>query len=822
MPISDPLHGSGRATRGLGLSSSASAASTVAPSVASILILALGTAGAARAADAEAASADADDIGKNQVTEVVVTARKRGEERLQDIPTAISAFGEDTLQKMGVTKFTDFAYQVPGLTFNDTGQGEKRYILRGVQSAGQEQVAVYFDEVPAPGIQSSSGDSGSQTPDLLLVDLERIEVLKGPQGTTFGANSQTGVVRFIAKKPRLDKIEGQIKVGAQDLQHGDAGASASGMFNLPLITDKLALRATAYYDKTGGYVDNVRLGNEDINWSRTTGGRAILRWMPRESTTVDTMIWLQKRDVGGASGFHPFDTFHTGSNPTDQGFKDNLPAFAFFDTGQFNNGDYVQTPRPDEQQLYSVVLTQDVKFATLTATGSLYKRDFGFFRDNTWSVISLRVGPPGATSCFNNTTCLRPDLFPELTDQTQDIEQKTAEIRLNSSGDGPWQWLAGGFYRKRESDFRSVSPIVDPDTGLPFPITSPPPGYSTAPGAGIEGCQPCALARFNTRGIKELAGFGELSYKFTKSLELMAGLREFSAEQTDGGFYLFQFPLLGTSLPPADSRHFKENRLIKKFQFSWRPTDDITMFALASQGFRLGGTNQPNIAAVPPGYEADSLWNYEVGIKSSWLERRLTINSSAFLIDWDNIQVSGRDPSGAFAFIGNAGAAKVEGLEFEVFAHPARGLDLSAGFSFIPKRELSEDQVNATVSAPGRKGDILPRIPRWTGDFSVQYERGIEALPDWAAWVRSDWSYHGKSATELRPTAATYRTQQSYTITNFRVGATNANSGIDLAFFLNNVFDKHGDVFLIGATATPTLKYTNMPRTIGVELTKNF
>jgi outer membrane receptor protein involved in Fe transport len=786
------------------------------------LILALGAASSALAADAEQPATRDDGVGQTAVTEVVVTARKRGEERLQDIPTAISAFGDQTLQKMGVTQFTDFAYQVPGLTFNDTGQGEKRYILRGVQSAGQEQVAIYFDEVPAPGIQSSSGDSGSQAPDLMLVDLERIEVLKGPQGTTFGANSQTGVVRFIAKKPQLDKLGGQVKVGAESLQHGDPGATVTGTFNLPLIADKLALRTTAYYDRTGGYIDNVRLGRDDINWSRTRGGRAILRWQPAVGTTVDTMLWLQKRDVGGASGYHPFDTFHTGGDPTDQGMKDNLPTFAFFDTGQFKNGDYVQTPRPDQQQVYSLVLTQDVKFATLTATGSLYKRDFGFFRDNTWSVISLRVGPPGATVCFNNTPCLRPDLFPELTDQTQDIDQKTAEIRLNSSGEGPWQWLLGGFYRKRESDFRSVSPIVDPATGLPFPATAPPPGYSTAPGAGIEGCQPCALARFNTRGIKELAGFGELSYKFTKSLELMAGLREFSAEQNDSGFYLFQFPLLGTSLPPADNRHFKESRLIKKFQFSWRPTEDITMFALASQGFRLGGTNQPNIAAVPPGYEADSLWNYEVGIKSSWLDRRLTINSSAFVIDWDNIQVSGRDPSGAFAFIGNAGAARVEGLEFEVFARPARGLDLSAGFSYLPKRELTEDQVNATVQAPGRKGDQLPRIPRWTGDFSVQYESGLEALPEWTAWVRADWSYHGKSATELRPTAPTYRVQHSYDITNFRVGATSTRSGVDVALFLNNAFDVHGDVFLVAATATPTVKYTNQPRTIGIELTKNF
>jgi iron complex outermembrane recepter protein len=778
--------------------------------------------GAAQLAPAaeEGSPAAAADVPRGLISEVVVTARKRGDERLQEIPTAITAFGEQTLQDMGVNEFADFAYQVPGLTFNDTGNGEKRYIMRGVQSAGQEQVAVYYDEVPATGVQSSSGDSGSQTPDLALVDLERIEVLKGPQGTTFGANSQTGVVRFIVNKPVLDGVEGNLRVGGETLKDGDPGASASGTFNLPLIDGKLALRTTAYYEKRGGYVDNVRLGNENINSSETTGGRVMLRYQPTESATVDAMIWLQKRDVDGASGYHAFDSFHVGGDPNDPGMKDRVPQFAFFDTGEFHNGDYVETRRPDDQAIYSLTWTQDLSWATLTAHGSLYERDFGFFRDNTWAVISLNVGPPGATVCFSGP-CVRPDLFPELTDQTQDIEQKTGEVRLNSSGDGPLSWLAGVFWRERDSDFRSVSPIVDPATGLPFPVTGPPTGFSSAPGAGIEGCQPCALARFNTRNIEESAVFGELSYKLFDSFEVMAGLRQFTAEQNDAGFYLFQFPLFG-GLPPPDQRHFKEDRLIKKFQLSYRPNSDVTIFALASEGFRLGGTNQPNIAAVPPGYEADSLWNYELGVKSSWLDGRLILNSSAFLIDWENIQVSGRDPTGSFAFIGNAGAAEVQGLEIEAFMQPVRSLNVTAGLSWLPKRELTENQVNATVQAPGRKGDNLPRIPEYTANFSIQYERSLAALPSWSAWVRGDWSYHGKSHTELRPTAATDRVQEDYDITNIRFGARKDDSGLDVALYVNNVFDIQGDVFLVGATATPTVKYTNMPRTIGLELTKRF
>ncbi|MBS0422291.1 MAG: TonB-dependent receptor [Proteobacteria bacterium] len=793
----------------------------------------VGTARTAQAADSPAA---ADDAG---LSEVLVTARKRGEETAQSIPTAITAIGSAQLEAMGVKDFTDFASSVPGLTFNDQGAGEKRYIVRGVFSPGQEQVAVYYDEVPAPGIQSSTGDSGSQTPDLKLIDMDRIEVLKGPQGTTFGANSQTGVVRFIAKKPSLTEVSATVDANAQYMQHGDPGGGANGVFNLPLIQDVLGVRLTAYYDHTGGYIDNVRLGNDNINWARTEGGRALLRYQPAEGTTIDVMAWLQNRDIGGANNYYPFDTFHVrGTGPSNNGYTDFVPNLAYFNTGEYNTADYVQTPLPDKQQIYSLTLTQDVKFATLTATGSFYRRDFGFFRDNTWAVISLGLGPAalqGTPNCFkggptvdiaranaNAATCLRGDLFPELTDQTQNILQKSGEIRLNSNGDGSFGWLAGFFYRKRDSGFRSQSPVVDADTGLPFPITAPPTGFSALPGAGIAGCQPCALSRVNTRTINEHAEFGELTYRFFSKLEAMAGLREFSATQSDSGHYLFQFPLFG-ALPKPAFGHFSENKLIKKFQLSYRPWDDMTVFALASQGFRLGGTNQSTFAAVPPGYAADSLWNYELGIKSQWFDKKLTVNINAFDIEWDNIQVSGRDPTGSFGFISNAGKARVTGMEFETQMRLVRGFDVNAGFSFLPTRKLTEDERNSVVVAPGKAGDKLPRIPEFTFDLGAQYTRSVAALPDWAAFARVDYSYHGRSATDFRPTSfTTYRIQHAYDITNFRFGAMNGNSGLDLALYINNAFDVAGEVYLAAATATPTAKYTNQPRTIGLEVTKKF
>ncbi len=227
---------------------------------------------------------------------------------------------------------------------------------------------------------------------------------------------------------------------------------------------------------------------------------------------------------------------------------------------------------------------------------------------------------------------------------------------------------------------------------------------------------------------------------------------------------------------------------------------------------------------MPKGYGADSLWNYELGIKSQWLEKRLTVNVSAFDIEWDNIQVSGRDPTGSFGFISNAGKARVTGLEFETFVHPVRGFDISAGFSYLPKRELTQDEVNNVVVAPGKAGD---KLPSYTGihrrsrapstPVPCPHCRIGRPGPGWT--IPTTGGRPRISGPIPRPT---YRIQHAYDITNFRFGATDEKTGLNLALYLDNVFDVAGEVYVLAATATPTAKYTNQPRTLGLEVTRKF
>ena len=281
---------------------------------------------------------------ESALDEIIVTARKRGAEVLQEIPATISVIDEDLLRRMNVSEFEDFAYQVPGLTFKSKGPGEKRYVLRGVQSAGQQQVAVYFDEVPLPGIQQEASDSGSQTTDLKLYDLARVEVLKGPQGTVFGANSQTGTVRYISNKPKLDKLEGSVRLDlSQTDEAGDPNWGVFGMVNVPIIDDKLGVRVVAYTEYDAGYVDNVRLNLEDVNDVESWGVRGLVRWEPTDNLSFDLLAWVQNRDTDGRFGYHPLDSIFDNSLTleekvalsSDQGGRDTVDEFIEFQTGRF-------------------------------------------------------------------------------------------------------------------------------------------------------------------------------------------------------------------------------------------------------------------------------------------------------------------------------------------------------------------------------------------------------------------------------------------------------------------------------------------------------
>lgn len=807
------------------------------------------------------ASAQGSSGDDEAIEEIVVTSRKLGAESLQEIPASISAFDSDTLEKMMVFDFEDFARQVPGLTFLDTSPGQRRYVIRGIQSAGQQQVAVYYDEVPLPGVQSSTSNSGSQTTDLKLYDMERVEVLRGPQGTVFGANSQAGTVRYITKQPKLGVFEawGGAEL-SQTKPSADANYNWQAVVNMPL-SETLAGRFLVYDGEDAGFVDNTRcralnpaedprlpttqltcLDQQDYNWAETTGFRANLLWEASETVAIKGQFWWQDRQTGGDGRYHPFDSYN--ANPTDPvyaGNADSVAAFTFFDEGKFVSGDYALTPKPDEQRIISLTGEFDLPFGDLSATVSTYDRDFEFKFDSTWIITFLlqnNLGnpvclDPGANPPTDPPGCLRADLLYALTDQKQDLEQDAFEIRLSSkASDSRLKWVVGAFYRNRESDFQSFVPVVN-SQGVTFNPPNPPtqpPGSEI--GAGVPGCHPCVFARTDSKDIEETAVFGEVDFALTDVLNLNVGLRWFDVDQTEVGSTVFQFaafapnppdPTTPTGATVPSVNELSDSEVPWKVALGWTPNDDLTVFGLASTGYRLGGTNNRGIGQIliPEEFDADELTNYEFGIKTRLFDSRTTFNASAFFMEWENLQVAGQDLTGAFGFIGNAGTAEVHGTELELTSALTDNLYVTGMLTYLFKKELTEDQVSSEIVAPGLKGDEIPRVPELTAAFTAQYDF-VTPLPDWLGSVRFEGSYQDDSITNLRPDAAQNRFQDSYSIFNFRLNFRNDDLDLDLAVFAENVFDEDGDIFITAANGQPTSKITNRPQTVGVRIVKGF
>jgi outer membrane receptor protein involved in Fe transport len=812
----------------------------------------------------------AQDTGADDGTieEIIVTSRKMGAENLQKIPAAISALDSQALKEMMVVDFEDFARQMPGLTFLDTSPGERKYVVRGVQSAGQQQVAVYYDEVPLPGVQDSTSDSGSQTTDLKLYDMERVEVLRGPQGTVFGANSQGGTVRFITVQPVLGEFESYV---SGEFSHTDPSTENNwnwqAVANIPL-SDTFAARVLVYDGEDAGYIDNNRcratdpaedprdpdtaltcLDQKDYNWANTTGFRTNLLWEVSDTTRFKGQFWWQDRQTGGDSRYHPFDAYNL--NPTDPvyaGNSDSSPTgsnvlgFTFFEEGEFRSGDYALTPKPDEQFIYSLTGEFELPFANVSATVSRYERDYQFKFDSTWQVIDLLspgllAGLPACDVAGQTVpACVRADLVYALTDQEQSVEQNAFEIRFNSKdSDSAIKWVVGAFYRKRESLFQSFVPVVNAQ-GVTF---SPPQAPVLPPpneiGAGIPGCHPCVFGRTDDKDIEETAFFGEVSWSITDALDLNVGVRWFDVDQQETGSTKFQFAAFAPNPPdsttpdgstPPSINNLNDSEVPWKVALAWHANDDITLFGSASTGYRLGGTNNRGIGniVIPEEYEADELTNYEFGIKTQLGDNRAILNASVFFMEWDNLQIAARDLTGAFGFITNSGKAEVQGIEVELATGLGDNFDVTAQVTYLGKKELTEDQARTDVAivAPGVKGDQLPRVPEMTASFTAQYNYQLP-IPGWDAAVRLEGSFTDESFTVFRPTSEENRFQDSYSIFNARANFRNDEMDLDLALFIENIFDERGDVFIGGgAGSQPTSKVTNRPLTIGVRVTKGF
>jgi iron complex outermembrane receptor protein len=719
-----------------------------------VLVAAAGAWTVANAADAPEAALD----------EVVVTATKQGAQNLQNVPIAITAISQQTLQDAGIRDFEDFARRVPGLSFNDNGPGNKQYIIRGVNSNGTGVATVnqYVDEIPITG--------DLRQPDLQLYDIQRIEVLRGPQGTLYGSSALSGTIRTITNKPDATKFDAAIEGQASYTHLGSENYDGNVMVNLPLIDDRLALRIVAYGDRDSGYIDNIRLHLNDVNEAHTYGGRASLRFLVDSATDLTATVMYQNLKVDGRN-------FVTATGGSD-----------------YNTDQYVHDPFSDHFSIYNFTLNHRFDALALTFSSSYFDRTVIYNFDSTPYDLSFGPGvfqelgfstADGLTNTFNTSK-----LF-------------TNEARLATTSDGPFTGVVGLFQQQIKTSLNTYVGITDDA------------GYLKVPAEPVFG-------EILDHKTDQYALFGEVGYKFTPQWSALLGLRYFYAEQTDNRRSTFPF---GGFSPPYDvpTSHDYENKATPKAYLSYQATPDVMAYATISEGFRIGGSNQDPEVALPPQdrtFGPDLVWNYELGAKSSWLNHRLSVDAAIYYIDWRSIQVADfvATQNNSDTFTGNAGKARVIGAELEVDARPLDGLQLSGTLGYS-NAKLTENQPTDDPAFGALNGNRFPLVPELSGSFSAQYSWPLTGLL--RGFVRADYSYTGGQGTQFNPGNPLYHYLSAYSLLNGRVGVRAEK--YEAALYITNATNHYAiNILQEASDHTPLGVVPERPRTIGLDLRYHF
>jgi len=717
--------------------------------------------------------------------EIVVTALRR-ESTVQSTPLAITALTGQNLTNAGVTDVTDYAKMVPSLRIQDNGPGQRRVSLRGILAAGEPTVGTYYDETPVAGSVGVSSDAGGRTPDFSLFDVDRVEVLRGPQGTLYGASSMSGAIRVIFAKPKND-YEGAVEGTIGGVKGGGLTYNLNGMVNVPIAHDVLAARLVLYRRDSDGYVDNSFLGRKNVNKYKTDGGRLLLRFTPTSDLTVDASALIESTDAVSYAW-----------NPQ---------------VGERTSAAQAILPYTDDSQIYNVTARWNLGPVALTGVTSYQHRKSSYAADDSYYILTYRT-EKGCANYLNGGGACTPsqlsgyygyiDSFgPQAIYYPGKTTDWTHELRLNSEGNGNFSWTVGAFAEERKNNVLSEEARVDPATGnIIMPVE-------------------LSFRRYIIDEYKQIAGFGEASYKLTSRLTLTGGARYYHYSKSITGATDIPWDLIGGTLKPRTTVRTKENGWLFKFNADYQLTRDVMFYAQAAQGLRPGGANQ--VIGLPDAltpYQSDKLWNYEVGAKTAFFDRHLYVNGALYQIDWKNMQVSGRTLNNAYSFISNAGAARIRGAEIEITARPLQGLQLTVNGNYLDAK-LTEDQISDAVSAPGRAGNRLPYIPHVTAAATAEY--GWDISSSLKMIVRGDVNYVGSSYSEFRPDNIYRIRMKAYELANLRVGVESVDSRWGAYIFLNNVFDAVA-INRASQSSTPNSYSVTgaTPRTIGLNVRTNF
>jgi len=753
------------------------------------------TASAQSAAATKTVSAQTDAAAAT-LPEVVVTASRKSE-ALSRVPISVAAYTQERMDAQGVRNITDITRLTPGLALTpgtqDLGGTSQTISIRGISSTvGASTTGIYIDDTPIQ--QRSLGNASSNTFPQVF-DLDRVEVLRGPQGTLFGAGAEGGAVRFITPQPSLTHFGGYARSELASTSGGALSYEAGAALGGPIVKDVLGFRASGWYRSDGGYIDRVdpftsATVKKNANSVGSYVGRLAFKWQPVDRFTATLSVFAQQIKADDASSF-----FVALSNPGNS---------------RFANPRVVPDTSKDRFTLPSLNLQYDGSGFSAISTTSYFARNVDRTVDYTDYISALLLGGPGRYAPGEYSSA-------EVDDSQRDFTQ---ELRLQSNGSGPFTWVVGAFYsQSKQTAFQhNLDPFLN--TALarlgrgPFPLLN---GNSL----------------FDTHARSEdtqTAAFAQVDYRVFDKLKLTAGLRyakvDLSAARVSTG------PVAG-----AGGVNFSTGRsetpVTPKFGLSYQADPNALLYATVAKGYRIGGVNGPQnslcasalasigLSSSPATYQSDHVWSYEGGAKVNLANGRLRVDASAFDIEWKNIQQNITLSSCGSGFVTNLGSARSTGFDLSVDFRPIDNLTLGATVGYANAR-LTSTTLGTNVSY-GNNGDKIGGPP-WTWTLSAEYSLPVGDQD--SAYLRSDYQHVGAGPTKdysVFGVDPLVPPSQAYDQLSLRLGVRRER--LDLSVFVNNLLDQAPRLSLVRYPSTFLTNFqetTLRPRTIGVTLSDHF
>jgi len=706
-----------------------------------------------------------DDNTEWVLEEIIVTATKR-EVHLQDLPLSVAVLTGQQLTSIGAFTMDDYWRMIPSLNVKDGPLGGDTVIIRGLSDStsflqNESLNSFYLDETAitfVPGLYATPGDPA-------LVDIARVEVLRGPQGTLVGANAMGGAIRIITHEPDPEEPLRKLDLNLSNTAHGGWNYGGNFILNQPLSGGNSAIRLVAFYQDDDGFVDDIGLQRKDINSEQRKGARLSWLWNVSDSFEILARVYAEDIAVGGYNYTDPIGK----------------PELGLLTEGDYQVALLSPEQRDEELQIASLRLKWQTSWGEIYSATSWFEKDVSLEAD--WSPeFNLNFG------------------FYHLAPFHTDLHQKdlSQELRFSSDGSGNFNWLAGLYY-------------LDQDASR-FDTGSAPGIHEACPG-----CFPFirpdeVLLVYNEQSSREdTALFGEVSWRFRDDFELTFGGRWYQIKRdlaSQGSFTVF--PL--NDLISGDGDDF-----VPKLSLSWDVTEQTMLYGLVSEGFRPGQFNNAaarDVCGARPIIDSDSLRNYEIGTRTRFADDHVSLNITAFHIDWDDIQASVFQLDCGFTIQENAGKATSDGLELEFNALLTDNLNLQGGFGY---NEAKLAEANQAFNSP--KGQRIPNVPKVTANVAVTWTFAWNSRT--GGFLRGDLQYVGSRTISFDPTLSemtpTPAELDEYFLLNLRLGGEASHWRTEL--FVDNLFDEVADLYCCRLFVET---YINRPRTIGVRTRYDF